>query len=235
MQTYKASMPTLLRKPHLVGNSNDSKTEDREPIEIEQDLTVLNEWIRVQEEILKSMITPNTSKKSWRNRIEDTIYHCTHGYAQVLWDPISLEHLRGNCHLIEICFQQKRYGMLKLTSGYLVSHSAPNIPQSFANLCALIINLAEHQKLVESLMKQLPSLDINDSLSPREKDVLNGMAFGENEDAIGQRLSIALTTVRTHRHAIYRCLMVRNPRDAVLRSFALGLVNWLDLSCDPPH
>jgi DNA-binding CsgD family transcriptional regulator len=50
-------------------------------------------------------------------------------------------------------------------------------------------------------------------LSPREKDVLELMLRGYGTDVSGQRLNIALETVRRHRKSIYRKLDVSSQTD----------------------
>jgi DNA-binding CsgD family transcriptional regulator len=199
-------------------------------LEIEQELAVLKEWGDVITKFLDYIFVSSSSTHSWRQKIEDGIYQCTHGRICVWWEPLPKKCIAGNGHLIEIRYHRVRYGVLKLTSGYLVSHLAPNIHQMFGHLCGLIITLAEHQVLVESLLRPLQSSSGYEVLTPRETEVLKCMALGENENSIAEHLGIALTTVRTHRHKIYSCLQVHNPQDAVLKSFALRLFDWLDLA-----
>lgn len=200
-------------------------------LEIEQELATLREWGEVQKNFIDYVFMhPASGGSSWRKKIEDGIRQCTHGRARIWWEPLPKECMLESGHLIEIRHQQIRYGILKLTSGYLVSHLAPNIHQALGHLCALVINLAEHQTLVDLLLKPLQPSAGYESLTPREKEVLECMALGDSEHAIAERLNIALTTVRTHRHRVYSCLDVHNPQDAILRSFALRLLNWLELS-----
>lgn len=213
--------------PHYENHLPKKKEVD---FEIEQELAVLKEWGEVQKNFLDTLFLPPTSTCSWRDRIEDGIYQCTQGQACIWWEPLPEKCLLGNGHFIEICQQQTRYGILKFTSGYLVSHLAPHIHQMLGQLCALALHLAEHQAFVEALLKPLQPVSVYEVLSPREKEVLECMALGKNEDDIAEQLSIALTTVRTHRHKIYSRLQVHTPQDAVLRSFALRLLNWLDIS-----
>jgi DNA-binding CsgD family transcriptional regulator len=230
MQASELGMPMMPPSHHL-RDLNISSGEKRINVELEQELAVLSEWGQVQKSLLNAVLAPAISTHSWRKKIEDGIYQCTRGQAQIIWEPLSPESVRRNGHLTRICYQHLYYGMLRLESGYLVSHLAPDIHLAFAHLCALMIRLAEHQTLVELLVHQMPYLYGYESITPRERDVLEGMALGENEDMIGERLGIALTTVRTHRHSLYRRLETRSPQETVLRSFTLRILNWLDFSC----
>lgn len=198
-------------------------------LEVERELATLKEWGKVQKGFLDCLFQA-TENKPWRDRIEDGIYQCTCGQACIWWEPLPRACMGEGGHFVEIRHQHIRYGMLQLKSGYLVSHLAPNIHQMLGHLCALVIHLAEHQMLVEALLKPLEPFSGYESLTSREKEVLECMALGENESAIAERLSIALTTVRTHRHSIYNRLEVHTPQEAILRSFALRLLEWLDLS-----
>jgi LuxR family maltose regulon positive regulatory protein len=63
-----------------------------------------------------------------------------------------------------------------------------------------------------------------DSLSPREIDVLRLLAEGLTNPEIGQRLFIALPTVKSHTSSIYGKLGVHRRRDAVARARRLGLL-----------
>lgn len=229
MKTYEA-VPRF--SPVLYGARYESNVqkEKRMGLEVEQELATLREWGKVQKELFDYIFVRSVSTGSWRKRIEDGIDQCTCGRAQIWWEPLSKRCISGSGHIIEICHQQTRYGILKLTHGYLVSHLAPNIHQAFGQLCALIINFAEHQALVEALLKPLQPLYGGESLTSREKEVLELMASGESEGVIAEQLSIALTTVRTHRHNMYRSLDVHSSQEALLRSFALRLLNWLDIS-----
>jgi DNA-binding CsgD family transcriptional regulator len=208
------------------------KEEDGVKLEIEKELAVLKEWGQVQKNLLDCIFMPSPAAiDSWRSRIEEGVCQSTHGYAQIWWEPLPSECTLGSGQLVEICYERTRYGMLKLAPGYLVSHLVPDLHQAFGHLCALLISLTEHQALVRSLLKPLKPLEAYNELTSREKEVLQGMAAGESENTTAQRLNIALTTVRTHRHNVYRCLEVHSPQEAVLRSFALRIVDWMDLSC----
>lgn len=209
------------------------REQEQANLEMEKEVAVLKEWGQIQRSFLNSSFLASTSQvSSWRKKIEEAVIQSTNGNAHIWWEPLSRKSVLESGQLIEVRHQQTRYGMLKLAPGYLVSHLIPDIPQAFGHLCALLVSLTEHQTLVASLQKSLEPQYTYDSLTPREKDVLQGMAFGENENAMAEQLHIALTTVRTHRHKVYQRLGVHSPQEAVLRSFTLRLLDWLDLSCN---
>jgi LuxR family maltose regulon positive regulatory protein len=61
-------------------------------------------------------------------------------------------------------------------------------------------------------------------LSPRELDVLRLVAAGLTNQAIADRLFIAVSTVKSHTHSIYGKLGVRNRTQAIAQARTLGLL-----------
>ncbi len=198
--------------------------------EVEQELATLREWEKVQEVLFTYLFSQQVEHTSWSERIEHAVSQCTGGQARIWWEPLSKACMIEGGHFVEIRYQHIRYGMVQFKSGYLISHLAPHIHQMFGNLCALAIHLAEHKVLVGLLLKPLQPLSEYETLTSREKEVLECMALGDNECTIARRLCIAPTTVRTHRHSIYSRLNVHTPQETILRSFALRLLDWLHLS-----
>ncbi|HEX4196949.1 MAG TPA: response regulator transcription factor [Caulobacteraceae bacterium] len=64
----------------------------------------------------------------------------------------------------------------------------------------------------------------NAGLTTRQSDVLNGMALGLSNKAVGRRLGISEKTVKAHVTAVLRCLGAANRTDAVGEARARGLV-----------
>lgn len=198
-----------------------------------QELTVLREWDYIQQSLLYFASTSSaspTSEQTRRTLIESLITQITGGCARSWWEHIDRHKIQPQSRLFEIRYQHISYGMLELAPGYLVSHLFPAIPQHFADLCALLLTLAEHEELVWRQSKALaPICEAVKALNPREKDVLQGLAIGESENEMAQRFGIEPTTVHTHIGRLYRRLDVRNAKDAILRGFVLRLLDWLDL------
>ena len=72
-----------------------------------------------------------------------------------------------------------------------------------------------------------PASDRSARLSPRERDVLAGLALGESTEQIGLTLAMSPHTVRTHLRNIMRKLEARTRAHAV--AIAIG-----DGAIDPP-
>lgn len=66
--------------------------------------------------------------------------------------------------------------------------------------------------------------ELIESLSPRELEVLRLVAQGLSNRAIGQRLFLALDTVKGHNRRIFEKLQVERRTEAVARARALGLL-----------
>jgi len=200
-----------------------------------QELAVLKEWDSIQQSLLYFASTSSASpapKQSRCTLIENHITRITAGCARIWWQPVDPHKTQPQSRLVEIRYQQIRYGVLELAPGYLVSHFFPAIPQRFADLCAVLLTLAEHEELVRHLSKALPpihNLEAARSLNPRERDVLQGLVLGESEGQMAQRLDIEPPTVHTHIGRLYRRLEVRNAKEAIWRGFVLRLLDWLNL------
>lgn len=65
---------------------------------------------------------------------------------------------------------------------------------------------------------------VNVGLTTRQSDVLDGMALGLSNKAIGRRLGISEKTVKAHVTAVLRCLGAANRADAVGEARTRGFV-----------
>lgn len=86
-----------------------------------------------------------------------------------------------------------------------------------------------HASLVAELLRVTApaggsGVELIESLSPRELDVLRHLVAGMDTDEIAGDLFLSRHTIRTHTKSIYRKLSVQNKRNAVLRAAALGIV-----------
>lgn len=61
-------------------------------------------------------------------------------------------------------------------------------------------------------------------LSPRELEILRLIAQGLSNQEIGQRLFLALDTIKGHNHRIFEKLQVQRRTEAILRARELGLL-----------
>ncbi|MDQ5854235.1 MAG: LuxR C-terminal-related transcriptional regulator, partial [Chloroflexota bacterium] len=69
-----------------------------------------------------------------------------------------------------------------------------------------------------------PAQPLSESLSPREREVLQLMAQGLSNREISERLFLALSTVKGHNQTIFGKLQVQRRTEAVARARELGLV-----------
>ncbi|UCE01202.1 MAG: response regulator transcription factor [Chloroflexota bacterium] len=79
------------------------------------------------------------------------------------------------------------------------------------------------QVLIQAASEQSPALGNN--LTPREHEVLALMVEGLNNPQIGERLTISVTTVRTHVSNILSKLGVSNRAEAIVLAIRQGLVD----------
>lgn len=203
--------------------------------DIARERAALKEWDFLQQALFNfALAASHTPAHSRRSMIEDHIAQITGGCARIWWEPYIVGSAAEHSRLFEIRYQHIHYGMLELASGYLESRLLPGMAQNFAHLCALLLVLAEHEELIRHQLLQLSPLYTKEPLkllTARERDVLQGLVGGESESEMARRLGIEPTTVHTHLQRLYHRLEVNSSREAVLRSFALRLVDWLDL----PH
>ena len=82
-----------------------------------------------------------------------------------------------------------------------------------------ILAAAEHERQQDQAVQRAI-----DSLTPREREVLQAFADGCSDKEIAQRLQVSLTTVRTHVEHIYAKLDVTSRVQAVRFAFHHGLI-----------
>jgi DNA-binding NarL/FixJ family response regulator len=105
-------------------------------------------------------------------------------------------------------------------SGYLLKRLAP------AKLLEAIREVHEGgspmsapiaRKVVQSLQKKPTPVDASAELSPREREVLNGLAEGQAYKQIADRLGVSIHTVRNYIRRIYEKLHVQSRTEAVAK------------------
>src|SRR5579883_1388210 len=179
-----------------------------------QEYQVLQEWETVQRELLDFALSDASARGfSWRGALDRHILRSTRGKACMYWDPLALGDASGYDRFCEVRHHTIRYGFLGLAPGYLSVRAFPDLPQSFAHLCALLISFADHRAFVQyqanCLPTSLPGEPIG-KLTRRESEVLLGLMRGESDPAMAERLGIEPTTVHTHRKRLYRRLGVHS-------------------------
>jgi DNA-binding NarL/FixJ family response regulator len=73
------------------------------------------------------------------------------------------------------------------------------------------------RKVVQSLQGQRPGMDETAELSPREREVLDGLAEGQAYKQIAAQLNVSIHTVRNYIRRIYEKLHVRSSAEAVAK------------------
>jgi DNA-binding NarL/FixJ family response regulator len=73
------------------------------------------------------------------------------------------------------------------------------------------------RKVVQSLQTGPAQHDETTDLSPREREVLNGLAEGHAYKQIADRLGVSIHTVRNYIRRIYEKLHVRSRTEAVAK------------------
>jgi DNA-binding NarL/FixJ family response regulator len=107
--------------------------------------------------------------------------------------------------------------------GALARDAAP------ARLSAALVAVAHDLRVTEPVAEQtptrpLPAADLSESLTPREREVVNLLAEGLSNKAIGERLAISEHTAKFHVNAILGKLGAASRTDAVMRAVRLGLI-----------
>lgn len=194
---------------------------------------IMREWHYIQQSLFHFLPTTLRAPLATRRQtFQQHIARITEMQARIWWETYPARMNAIGSRLLEICYKQIRYGLLELTNGYLESTLIPDVPQQFADLCALLLYTAEHEQFIGHYLAQFPlfvARGASVQLTPREKDVLVGLIRGENEEEMASRLGIAASSVHTHRRRLYNALNVDSAQQAVFRAFELRLVDWLDL------
>lgn len=73
------------------------------------------------------------------------------------------------------------------------------------------------RKVVQSLQANRPGVDETAELSPREREVLDGLAEGQAYKQIADKLNVSIHTVRNYIRRIYEKLHVRSSAEAVAK------------------
>lgn len=197
----------------------------------EQEFETLREWDYIHQALLGFVLISPRSLGSRRKTLAEWIRRSTRDHARIWWEIVPGDEVKKGS-LFEVRYRHIHYGVLELVPGYLISQVFPTIPQSFAHLCAVILALIEHEELVHQQLTQLSlplAGHVMKPLTSREKDVLLGLVHGESEANMASRLEIEPTTVHSHLQRLYSHLNVHTAQEAVIVSFALRLIDWLEI------
>jgi DNA-binding CsgD family transcriptional regulator len=197
--------------------------------DVTQVTAVLDEW----QQLVRLLLTlPSQPALSWRGMMERLIRQGTQNRACLCWEQPATALATAYDRWFSVTCGKYDYGWLGLAPGYLASSFFPSAPQLLAQLCGLVLRLAECQTLVHYQLHQMPAVTRIEPLTPREQEMLLSLARNESEEATAGRLGITLETVRKHRRRLYEHLGVHTAYQAVLHAFALGLLDLLDFPCE---
>ena len=116
----------------------------------------------------------------------------------------------------DLIFQALKAG----ANGYLVKQTPPSeilaaIQEVHEGGAPMSSNIA--RKVIQSFHSAGPSESSTETLSPREREILDSLARGYTNKEIADLLSIAFQTVHTHVRNIYSKLHVRSRTEAVAK------------------
>ncbi len=115
----------------------------------DQDIATIEEWVYLTERCLAFAQTSDWGTHIIpRESISDLIRRISKDRACLLWTPSVHKDAHGFDRTIEVGWQNKHYGFLGLTPGYLVLLMLPNLPSLFASLCGQTIALVERQLFI---------------------------------------------------------------------------------------
>jgi len=107
-------------------------------------------------------------------------------------------------------------------SGYLLKQTPPDklleaIVELHRGGSPMSMQIA--RRVVETFQEPAAGAEATTGLSPREKEIVAGLAKGYLYKEIAAQLGISVETVRTHLHHIYEKLHVRSRTEAVMRVY----------------
>jgi two-component system invasion response regulator UvrY len=133
--------------------------------------------------------------------------------------------------LVVTMHSEKQFAMKALksgASGYLTKDQAPNelleaihrVSKGGSYISANMVYKLSHYLI--DLGGDVP----HESLSPREYEIMVMIAQGKSVSEIGNRLSLSVKTVSTHRSNILRKMKMRKNADLTLYALHNSLIDW---------
>jgi two-component system, NarL family, response regulator NreC len=111
--------------------------------------------------------------------------------------------------------------------GYLMKNSAKDdliraVQAAKAGKCFLSLDAAT--QLIEGFVRKVDSEDTKDSLTSREREILQLIAEGKSNKEIASKLNLSLKTIETHRTNLMRKLQVKEVTGLVQYAIRKGLI-----------
>jgi DNA-binding CsgD family transcriptional regulator len=142
----------------------------------------------------------------------------------------SVPQIRQAAMMIPVQFGHTVYGSLHIASHPQQSDQPAIslvVSQLLAQSCSWLLYTLEQSTFLQSQCQHLEYY-MYEPLTKREKEVLELMFRGRNQEEIADQLCIAPATVNKHRQHIYERLGVHNERDALLAAYHIGILSLLD-------
>ena len=196
--------------------------------------TSLEDYTQLIEDILSFSQTLCKQTHNVGERLCTEMMHATQGRVRLslpFRDASTERHIPFPVSVsFPIRFCNRIYGTLDIASD--PAHPAsPALPlivaQLLAHTCGSLLYSLELSALMEAQYQRLDS-QIPGHLTKREREVLNLICRGYNQQAIATKLHIATATVGTYRKRIYEKLGVHSERDIPLAAYRANLFSILE-------
>jgi ATP/maltotriose-dependent transcriptional regulator MalT len=168
------------------------------------------------------------------SRLCQEVRHATRNRAQLLIQKEQeIKHASTKSHVamvLPVQFGHTIYGSLNIGMDPRYSDQpaiALVVAQLLAQSCGWLLYTLEQSTFLQSQC-QYVEYQMHEPLTKREREVIELMFRGRNQDEIAAQLCIAPATVNKHRQHIYEHLGVHNERDAVLAAYHIGILSLLD-------
>ncbi len=162
------------------------------------------------------------------------VQHITRNRAQLFIQKKqgikSTPTMRNTAMIIPIQFGHTVYGSLHIAADARQCDQPAIslvVSQLLAQSCSWLLYTLEQSTFLQSQCQNL-EYHMYEPLTRREREVLELMFRGCNQDEIAEQLCIAPATVNKHRQHIYERLGVHNERDALLAAYHIGILSILD-------
>lgn len=154
----------------------------------------------------------------------------------VTYDLLTMEPAGADLLIIESIDVPGLHESIDRTDVPVVAVMTTALPDSMTTSLAGKIGLYDAADTVRGLLTELMheesktlSSSQNDSLSPREKDVIMGIVKGLSNKEIASEMSVSVNTVMTHRRNIASKLQIHSAAGLTIYAITTGLVDISDI------
>ncbi len=155
---------------------------------------------------------------------------------EVTYDLLTMKPADADLLIIESIDVPGLHESIDRTDVPVVAVMTTALPDSMTTSLAGKIGLYDAADTVRGLLTELMheesktlSSSQNDSLSPREKDVIMGIVKGLSNKEIASEMSVSVNTVMTHRRNIASRLQIHSAAGLTIYAITTGLVDISDI------